>query len=654
MPATTTGILLTQIGQTYDLALCPNPLTGSVAMVGYMLAPGSEFVEATDLQDDQHLVQVASPSSSDRFSRYPKISQGEWTGGERQLIFVDPTRYYQSSKLETAIPGHLRIAGQYIRTSFPANLGSPSNVSRGVGTDVGNTGGYAVGMSGGTAGNIAVFRWSGGVFGAITDRLGPASVVNTVQEILTGADRYYGTIISGTTPGLYQRDANPSLIVTNDSPAQNTLAYIGNAIWYAASTLQISKITFPFPGAAPGTAVQTANSLEGLVKAMGSTPSGLVFLMNYNVTVGPTLIYTWDGISLPVLVGTVWNLVPLDVRTVAGITFLLFGALGPAGNVAGKVQPVIYSLTGSQLAVFDDYRYLDIPFQATGVNQANGRLDGDDTFLYLFWPGLSTKRYDLANTSGQSLAICDVGDPARAGLLIHSGVISNEGSFFEYSDNPVSTNFMLWGTVTANNDTGFLITSWYDAATPGITKYWRSFEVELNAPLGTGASVTVTYDLDNQSGFANTLTLNALPNGNLIAFFPTGTKATRIRFRLLLTASNTGVSPDLRSYSVKPSLGRVWHFTVIAEDNVLTHSGEDGQGTKGADLISNVMAIYNNGGKGILFVPDASAANGVAQFNVSLEDYTRRSRAPKPGPTQDEFHNWDQEALLDLSMVEEL
>jgi hypothetical protein len=655
---TLTGVPQTSVGQTYDLGLGLNPISGPSQMYGYMLNPGTELTEETSIDDEQRLVQIASPSSTDRWGSYPHISQGEWTGGERQLIFVDATRYYQSSKLETGIPGHLRIAGQYVRTAFPANVGNPSTgFVRTVARDTANSGGFAVAMTGGSAGNISVFRWSGASFGAIAQRMSSAGT-NAVTELINAGAAMFG-IVSGANPGIWQVTAgNGTSQITNDTIFAGTLCYIANTLWYAlgSNSVEINKVIGPtWPGNAAGTNAQATNQVDGGMSMMCATASGLAFVTGASLNVGPSYVYTWDGASVPVYVGTVQNLFPVDMRTIGGITFLLFGALSEPGRSSTTIQPVIYSLSGSQLAVFDDYRYVDQAFQSSvaGGNNWCGNLDGDDTYLYLFWAGLSAKRYDLANTGGQSLAVSDVGDPARNGLANHFGVAGNEGSFFEWSDNPNSTNHLLWGLTTAANDTGYLITSYFDAATPGVVKYWRSFEVDLNAALGAGAGVAVAYQLDNETGFPHTLTLQATPTGDLLGVFPTPTKAKRIQLRITLTASNAGVSPDIRSYAIKPTLARVWRATVLCARSVLTHSGEDAQGAKGADLLANVASIYNNGGLCVLFVPDATSSTGVSQVNAVLEDYTRHSRI-KVGPTADEFGNWDQEGTCDLVLKEDI
>jgi len=120
MPLNLTGVPPTSIGDTFDLALgWINPATDTALMVGYVITPSGQFSETTNIQDEQHLVQIASPFSSDRYGRFPKVSQGDWSGGERQLIFVTGNQYYSSQNLETSVPGHLYCYGQYFVLAPP-------------------------------------------------------------------------------------------------------------------------------------------------------------------------------------------------------------------------------------------------------------------------------------------------------------------------------------------------------------------------------------------------------------------------------------------------------------------------------------------------------------------------------------------------------
>src|SRR5665213_580233 len=101
------GIQPAQVGGEYDLAIGFDPGTGDTTMLGYVIETGTEWAEAPNIQDEQRIVQIASPNNSDRLTYYPKVTQDDWSGGEGQEYFTDPTKYYQSYKVDPTKPGHL-------------------------------------------------------------------------------------------------------------------------------------------------------------------------------------------------------------------------------------------------------------------------------------------------------------------------------------------------------------------------------------------------------------------------------------------------------------------------------------------------------------------------------------------------------------------
>jgi hypothetical protein len=662
MPATLTGIPLASIGQTYDIGIAQNPFTGNTQAYGYMLAAGTEFVEATDLQDDEHLVQVASPAQSDKFSRYPKISQGSWVGGEEQLLFTDDTRYYQSSKLECAVEGHLRILGNYHHVTIPGTVGAPSLGPGSVAIDPSSTKAYFGTASGATNNEFNVDLATGTV---VAGKVGTAAAAATVNEILAGPDGLYFAVAG---EGIFQVGNASPINTGGDTPSTVT----GRAMAYVPQFLNDEILYWHPVNAAPDQLYQLLNVSGWPVAPVSiltvpwnesvgylvtpAFPTGLIIVigqqLNPLAAADPAMyVYSWDGTSTnpPTLIGII-NGYPVDVRTFGGSTFLLVATTGALTTNVPVPQPTIYQISSNQIQLWDDYRYKQAPFQAVGTSLGSqfGRLDGDVNQLYMSWPTIGVKRYDL--TSGAKF---DVGDPYQTGQIGHSVAVGPNGTFVEYSgDNAGLASYCIWGPAVANNDTGTLTTSYFDAGVPGIVKYWKSFEVELNGPLSGGAAVSVQYRLDNTVAFT-TLTMQTDAQGNLIGFFPAGTKAKRIQMLLTLTASSTGTSPDIRSYSIYPTTGRIWRCTVMAMRNIQTHAGDDNQAARPVDLIANIENVYNSGGRCILYVPDPTAAGGVSQVNAILQDYTRRSKSP-PGPRSDEFGAMDQEAEIDLVFSEDL
>lgn len=657
MATTLSGVTQSQVGPQYDLAVGFDPGTGTATMVGYVLATSQPWTETTDITDSDRIVQISSPLSTDRYAYFPKVSQGDWSGGERQVFFVDPAHYYSSSKLETGIPGHLRIAGKYQSPSWPSNIGSVTQGSGSVALDPNGLNYYVAGRSG-TSGNIAAISTaSPGTASAA--RVGPSATVNVVEEIMVGPDVLYIAIDGGTNPGIYSGVSNTRVgtDATSSSYNNRVMAYFnpGGApsLFYVLSgAAPNSTLRAYVVNTGVASTVYTSLSPETMLTIVGAGPVSLYFVAGGQLQPGgggplpPFSIYKFDGLNAT-YIGVVLGY-PIDLRLVNGVVYLLVAAVS-SGFTA---MPLIYTIQDTQIALLDDYRYVDPAFQPSGGTSELGCLAGDGNYLYLAWPGLSLKRYNTATG-----AISDIGHPTvlSHAAAFHGVAAGPQGSVIEAADTSNTLGTLVWGTTTANNDTGNLVTSYFDMGTPTVTKLFRSFEIELNAALGTGASVAVTYQLDNQSAFPGSLTMQTNANtNNLIGYFPASTKGSRVQIKLTLTASNTGVSPDIRSYSLKATLGRAWKLTVQCRRDLRLHDGSiDAQGKLAKDLLANVQNVYRQAaGNCILFLPDATSASGTSQVNAVLEDYSLSTVIP--GPAFSERGASDMEGDLTLTLVEAL
>jgi hypothetical protein len=92
------GVLASQVGEEYDIAIGCDRGTGVTFMWGYLLHPGTEWSEAPDISDEQRIVQIASPNNTDRFTFYPKVTQDDWTGGEGQETSPTPPSTTRASR----------------------------------------------------------------------------------------------------------------------------------------------------------------------------------------------------------------------------------------------------------------------------------------------------------------------------------------------------------------------------------------------------------------------------------------------------------------------------------------------------------------------------------------------------------------------------
>jgi hypothetical protein len=629
MSFTTTGVTPDQIGPVYDLAMGRIDSTGNAEMVGYVLTPSSGWTEATNLQDEEHLVQVDSPFSTDRFGRYPKVSQGDWSGGERQLIFVNGNQYYQSQQLQTMVPGHLTCAGYY--TSFTITNGitgagttqQPRSVSQGS---------SEVFVIGGVGGTYAV----------------------TKVNLNTGVQTVYDTN-SNSPPnemlrlgnGLYVAQANGiwQLNVTSGAWTQvvdddvegvlqgSSLSYLEGQIYYllgGSTGGSIYEAGYPFPGASAGTQVYAGYEFESNLQAVTNSGTGLVVVAQ-SAAGFQAWVYSFDGASANYL-GMIEGAVQ-DVCQANGVVYILCETPYFGGQVTSPAVPIIYQLDGSTLSVFDDFRAVSsdfLPIAAKGY----GHLAQDGRYLYLFTSGLNTKRYNL--TSG---AISDIGNPsADSGLEYQrAGAALIDGSIAEIDMGLAGSNTLYACLAQAKpNANGYLITSWYDFGTPGVDKSFTQIEFTFNAPTDATSlnAVTLQFQVNNPTATWTSVTGALAQNSNDVIFtLPYPTIGSRVRFQITLVAAE---APDIQSYSISATLARTWTVTVSCRRNQSVRNGAPGrdpQNLTSTQLIANIKECYRSGGNVVLYMPDptideaAVAANlgpavGVALCFAVLQDYS--------------------------------
>lgn len=627
------GVGPQQIGDgMYDIAVGFDPGNGVVTMIGYVIPKPGSWKVSTQLSQDQEIRVIASPNTVDSrdLTPWPRVTQGNWSGGEEQYTFIDPTAYWTSSKLETATPGHLRILGKYQRPSYPSGVGTVVTPTPGGVANDPQSQNVVFGTAAGAAKNIIEVD---AITGAVSTGLIGTIADAGIYEILECPDQLYYSLnsLSGGG-GLWNSFGQVGTDITNVAEGSLTgriLAYLDSAIWYPNAGVfprQLRELAAPFTsGGVPGTVEWTNPYLEGYTYLVGQIPNGLLVAVS---GVGGTLesspklrLYTFAGNGVPDLIGQVVG-VPVDIRLVGGTTYLLCASTALPTLIA---QPIVFAIVGSDIQVLADYRHKIAPFQATNDNAEYGRLDGDESYLYMSWPTIGTKRFDR-----DSGAIVDVGNPATLSDNFTRLVCAiDNGSFAESSGSGTGGTHLeltTWGTVCEDNDTGSMTTSYYDFNTPLAIKFFRLVEIDLNEALGSGASIGVQYQIDNQTGFPGTLTMEELADNQYYGFFPARTPGARIQLLITLTASNSGVSPDIKDISVRANLGRTWEVTLSCRRNQTVRNLQDSdrldpQGLRGVQLLANLENVYDNAGVCHLYVPSPAAGENSATTGVPYVEH---------------------------------
>ena len=317
MPITTTGVAQSEVGGRFDLAVGYSVDGVNAVMTGYLVAAGSQWQEGTDITDEEHLVQIGSPSSSDRFGRFPVISQGDWTGGERQKYFVDPTKFYSTDgNLDTTKPGLLQIAGQIQTVALPAGFTTASPEAETWGrtnTDV---------LGSGASFNVA--RVTNGTATGVLVTGSAANVPIAMVEAQGGP--FY--LISD---GIYTTGGK----LAGSVAGQVGIGYFGGLLYYwsTANPAQLRSNN----NAGTDVVVLTLSSFETTAGILGG-PDGLYYWTYSNKE---TFVYRFDGAS-STQVGRINGQV-LKARTALGSVYLLALLLQAVGATPAQQQTFNYT-----------------------------------------------------------------------------------------------------------------------------------------------------------------------------------------------------------------------------------------------------------------------------------------------------------------------
>jgi hypothetical protein len=315
MPPALTGVKLSEVGTRFDVAVgySVDGVTG--VMYGYELASGSEWEESTDITDEEHLVQIASPSSADRFLRWPQISQGDWSGGDRQRYFTDPTKFFsQDGNLDTSRPGQLRLAGAMATVAIPSGFtnATPEAYTWGqTNTDI---------LGSGTSFNV--MRVTNGTATGVLIGSAAATIPSNMVEANGGPFYLVGD-------GIYTSSGK----VANSIAGAFGIAYFGALLYYwtAGSPAQLHSNN----NAGTDTVVFQLTPFE--------SPRGLI--------AGGDYLYYWTYDGKETLVSRFDGATSTQVARINGQVFKATSSLGVVYLLAELVQPI--STLGLQSAVFN-------------------------------------------------------------------------------------------------------------------------------------------------------------------------------------------------------------------------------------------------------------------------------------------------------------
>ena len=656
------------VGPTYSVGIGYDTGDGSVSMIGYNLVPGSDFTESTNLQDESHIVQISSPNSTDRYTRYPKASQGDWTGGGGQLIFTTANQFYQSDGWETAVEGFLLPAPSAATISTAtATPGTPPSWPAATDGSIWIIGHYdSVGTK-------------NAIIGSAAHPLGQiVSIGNANNPEIYNLLRTPLGIFAGTSAGIYLVNVttpNSSTLWTTDViQNQNyaSMAYfsatsgasggVGTLYYILASDGNIYEIASAT--GAGGVLVATHPDMEQSFIAICDTAAGLFFATGSSgqASIVPSqeaILYTFNGTLPANRVDSINGYIKAAV-TLNNVTYIL----AVLDQAAGNGNFTLYALSGNNLSIITDTRLNAPDFQENPVIQPlsdyfKPGLQEDGRYLYIGWQGTHGLRYDPVLN-----AFSYVGAPAPLDTNQDSRVLVNtaaSGIIDVYGDK-THTIFQAKAFNGAAT-TGTFESSYYDFGTPTVNKLFSSIAMELSA-VQPASSLQVNFKVDTATSWSAAIVL-AQTNGNWIqAVLPVDTIGARIQFQLIYVAANFNNSLPWQvvDYSITAQLGRIWSMTVACRQNSQIISGEDDpQGLSGLQLWANIYNVRKiAGGNMYLWITDPTDPDGdgsyVAQtLRAHIEDLTISHAGGTPsGARTTSYSGFDAERDVTIQLVEDL
>lgn len=620
-----------KVGTLYHLAL-----SDATNTFGYVLQnrggtdDRSALNESTDINSRDKLIQVSSPNLIDQhLVNYPRVSQGDFSGGALQLVFIDPTKYFDSD-LEIRTPGYLSLRPAWARTTLTSGLSAPVPQSVAWDNTIYTTyGGASVYKADGTAyspgitaqfidtdGNrllvgdgVNTIVYQSGVthtFGSVATATGAFGQMWSVNQGTNGRFLYYSQATTGAMSGfdaLFKIDitlipVTAGILVPTNSTRFAIIDLVGyqNGIALLTNDPGGTGLDIWFHDGVNMTRIVRVNGYQGvgIDACLGDLYVTAQSAGNYEP---PALIKVSSG-SFEVVArpGS-----PLATLTQAGV-----------GCPKSSGQYVYFAITNPQLAGISTASYLGVYDVISAAFSHVGNFDAADA------PQTTAPR-QLA-FSGRAAAFPFVA--AGSGIL-------------QYQSN--SSRLPGGNTFAAS---GWVVSSKIDFGTLGIAKRFRRLEVH-HRPLNAGEAITAEVFIDGDP-LAFTTALAPRPSTATVTNSVVGTDVTvlsvgqdpndpfgssigrSLHYAVKLTAGTSQATTPVVVY-VAIEVGGTWIWDLDLDctslRRLLNGSNDDPQGVTGKDLYYLLRNAYENGAPLTLTLVDNTYTVNIESLKAQAPGY---------------------------------
>lgn len=549
---------------------------------GYVLvadtAQSGGWHEKTDIAAKDAQIQYASPNIIDRdFVFWPRVTQGDWSGGSNQITFISPTQYWDSD-LDTRVPGYLRLRPQWARVS-KAGLASVATSQ--------------------------VVAWNGDfwfTFGEANGNIYSANggtttspVAAVIRSIMSDGTYLY----AGTNAQLYR--TNNGTVWTavtsavNGAPSlwwvvvEGTNGYF--AYYWVPGTTSLYKIdlTQGFPiGAATQPQVPTGSAPINVIDVCAYQSS--IAVLTNDINASGSDIWYFDGANFT-------RIIRIEGFLGVGICNSL-GSLYVGAQASGKTtSPKLFQIVSGS---YNEVVIPGLPFPTANQSCLPPTTGG----RYVYWPllspsvnGISTapgvilqfdtltaatsKLPDLDATDFHDTYVNDLRTVALLGENVACCFGNNLTGILQYQ-------LSSFGTIKYELS-GKMVTSRIDFQTPGVEKRFRRLEAQ-HAPLPTNCSVKIDAFIDKDpAAYTAALIPDATITNTVAAtvsteLFLNNLIGHTVYFVLTLATSDGLNTPSINYYFVEATTPWSWELLLNCTELVTLLSGDlDAQGIKGKD-----------------------------------------------------------------------
>jgi hypothetical protein len=639
-----------KVGTLYHLAL-----SDGVRTYGYMLQnrggtdDRSALNEATNITDRDKLIQFSSPNLIDQhLVSYPRVSQGDYSGGGLQVVFIDATKYFDSD-LAIKTPGYLQLRPSWSRTTktiaAPGTYTQAVNWKGDVWVTFSEGSGNVYSVSGGTTTNPGFQVIALNVDGANLWAGGTSNVSFTADGISWGAE---ATALNGAAAKWWIISQG-----TNGRFAYYTVAGPGGVGWDNLYKIDTNAANQPTPVAAVNQPQVPTGANPIHIVDLVAYQNGIAILSTDFLAPFGFDVWFHDGVNMTRIV-RIEGYVPRGMCNALGDLYV------GAQSVNGRDSPILAKIASGS---YEIVARPGLPgFYAT--SQFCGQPRSGAEFVY--WPvalagqGLSTAPYllvyDAVTGAISHLPNFDATDfgtqLSGTDLAVHRNAFTfGPGAGFAWQAN--STTGRIQVQTNALGSFGFMATGWmvsgkFDFGTPGIAKRSRRIEVH-HTPLGTGESITVRAYVDLDP-LAWTPSLTPRPSGATVTNTAVGTDVTTLSLgndptaqgsnvgRSLIYAIQLAASNGAGGGSTTPKviytaieIGGTWIWDLDLDctsvRRLLNGSNEDPQGVTGKDLYYILRNAYENGTPLTLTLAPNIIGGVVTptSYTVNIEDMKARA-----------------------------